>query len=1167
MRNCCAGIQSFDTHSGAHRMANSLGWLHLSDLHFLSATDWRDSVVLRDLQSDISGRKQEGLAIDLVFCTGDIGFGETSKEPLKSQYTVAKAFFDRVLEICELPPDRLFLVPGNHDIDRSKVLASTTEYFRSPKRECALMNQMLSDGHSEVLSAMQRLQQYREFVELNYQHIALDRNATFSEVLKINGLTVSICGLNSAWTCVDDEDKGQLWLAGHAQLHATADKCGGSLRGVANGDIRIGLIHHPIDWLQPQEASELRASLENEFDFFLHGHEHDSWVRETTTPPHAVIAAGASTANAMQELGYNIVQLRPADSGIFLRSYNKGKGWGKQIVAGRASDGFWSLVSPSFLTRPSEPATTSDVTIAPPNTEGPTFRGHFGLDDMLSRCSTRLRANPALAIYGLAGVGKTVLVEELRLRPEWKDLKSISLVASDSSGARDFFSQLANYLGIRDERPSPPAGRNVAEIVDNLKQIVKDVPPFFLHIARAHHWFSRGQWRQPEVALLINGLVRAIPGSVIVLETREAPADSVLAAVEARGLPSDALKEYLASPPGIKSGGWILNRDQRKYVYQRLGGGHGRGAHAYGLFLLVRLAEAKEVSPYEILKQFPSEYSEELYEKLFREFYNSVLNPEERSLLFACSLYRNGLHYSHLSRLETALPAVDAGQSLIRRRLLSEDAEWLYLHDLASDQAEKLVQNAEIQQRLHGLIAGLWLADLNGQKYLIEANIRRALEAFYHLEMAGQGERVFKIAPELFGRRADETVSALWRLEEKFNKNGQQELVCETLEYLLRVDPDDHKALRFLGELLVKRDGPDSPTAFDCFSRACDLRPDFPNYWANLGNISARRGGDYAKTFLDRLNAAVRTHPSAENHVVVHNRSRCLDALGEQAAASEVRMNEIRGGSRHPQLYISEIGLRRRLQEWTAAIDLIQISQTRGIYNLRLQELHADVVREIGDDHTASAIRRACIAMETSDSHAYVNEATYLLEDGQCAEAIKVLELARSRGLHDDYIVSVLAKAYDKVGGDAGHGSELRMKEINSGSCNAVFFADEIKWLRDNKRTCEAFALYVIAEERNAVSDYVVANYTKALQIAGRGEEASRIRIAQIQNGSCVAALFNDEAFWQIELKQSSVARDLMELAEERGAIDEYSESVRKALGLRELGASQLKPKNRDGGS
>lgn len=1145
-------IQFVDTLSGDIRMANSLGWLHLSDLHFLSATNWRDSAVLRKLQEDIADCRNAGLHIELVLCTGDIGFGEKSSEPLASQYAVAKEFFDRVLVICELPSDRLFLVPGNHDIDRSKVRDSTTEYFRNASRNCGDVNQMFSDGNQEVLEAMKRLAQYRQFVHDNYGHIPLDENASFGVSLDINGLMVSLSGLNSAWTSVDAEDKGQLWLAGRAQLHASEDKRRRSSQGVANGGLRIGLIHHPLDWLQPEEFRDLRAPLENEFDFLLHGHEHDQWVRETPKPPHVVIAAGASATGAKPELGYNIVQLGATKAGIYLRCYTKGDGWGKEIVAGRADDGYWALESPAFLTAPLKPISTAAAGNASPPVGGPATRGHFGLDDILSRCSAQLRTNPTLAIYGLAGVGKTVLVEELRRLPEWRGLKSIPLVASEVGGLGDFFSQLANYLGIRDERPSPPIGEHASEVADSLRRMAKDTPPFFLHVSRAHHWFLAGQWRHSHMALLIDGLVRAFPGSVIALETREAPADPNLATIEACGLPENALKEYMAAPPGIENTSWLLNRDQRHYVFSRLGGGHGRGAHAYGLYLLVQLAAGKGVSPYEMLKQFPTEYAAELYEKLFREFYDKVLQPEERRLLFACSLYRNGLHYTHLPRLEAALPAADAGQSLIRRRLLTEDAEWLYLHDLAADQAGKLAENATGRQHVHKLIAGLWLEDLKGQKHLIEANIRRALESFYHLEQAGEGERVFEIAPELFGRRVEETAAALWRLEEMFRKAKQRDKVRGTLEYLLRVDPNEHRAMRYLGELCLGEEGPTSQRAFDCFSKACELRGDIPDYWANLGKISAKLGDEKAQAFLDRLDEVVRAYPSAENYVVTFIRTRCLDALRQHEAASTIRMNEIRGGSRHAQIFSAEIGFRRSIKDWAGAVDLFDLARARGVYDLVMREQHADVLRNMGDDDSASAIRKELIAEGETRSNQYVNEATFLLARDKATEAIAILELAQSRGLRDDYITSVLAKAYDQQPDDSGRGSALRMKEINSGSCNAVLFADEIKWLRDNKRTNEAIALYSVADERNAINSHVIANYTKALQIGGRAEDASRIRMDQIEQGSCEAAFFNDEAFWRIELKQFSVAHDLMKLAKERGAFDGYSESVMKALGQRD---------------
>ncbi len=240
-------------------------------------------------------------------------------------------------------------------------------------------------------------------------------------------------------------------------------------------------------------------------------------------------------------------------------------------------------------------------------------------------------------------------------------------------------------------------------------------------------------------------------------------------------MPKSAMTEYLANPPGMESPSWKLRRQERDYIFQRLGGGHGRGAHAYGLSLLVQLAVSKGVDPYRMLKleQYASDYAEALYEKLFHDLYQEVLTEVERRLLFACALYRAGVHYSHLSRLEDKIPAPQGGDTLIRRRLLTEDDDWFFLHDLAIEQARWLVEGEAQTQALHRTIAGFWLNDIQGQRKIIEPNIRRALEAFYHLEQAGEGGRVVEIAPELLGRRPDETHAALWRYMMGFTSRGR----------------------------------------------------------------------------------------------------------------------------------------------------------------------------------------------------------------------------------------------------------------------------------------------------------------------------------------------------------------------------------------------------------
>jgi hypothetical protein len=164
----------------------------------------------------------------------------------------------------------------------------------------------------------------------------------------------------------------------------------------------------------------------------------------------------------------------------------------------------------------------------------------------------------------------------------------------ESSGLADLFSVLASHLDLHDERPRPPIGKTPREIAESLRNMASQVAPFYMHIQRGQLWFSGGKWRTEvkEISDLLEGLVLAYPGSAIILETREKPES--LTSFEASGLPKEVLNEYFAQPPGVDGVSWELNGDQRKSIFQRLGGGHGRGVHAYGLFLLTQLAAAKK---------------------------------------------------------------------------------------------------------------------------------------------------------------------------------------------------------------------------------------------------------------------------------------------------------------------------------------------------------------------------------------------------------------------------------------------------------------------------------------------------------------------------------------------------------------------------------------------
>lgn len=106
----------------------SLTWLHISDIHFLPKNEWRDCTARDSLINYFKEilNKDSSLRPNLVFCTGDIAFGETGSSPLSEQYKKAESFFDRLLAVCgkngePMPKGRLLIVPGNHDINRKSI--------------------------------------------------------------------------------------------------------------------------------------------------------------------------------------------------------------------------------------------------------------------------------------------------------------------------------------------------------------------------------------------------------------------------------------------------------------------------------------------------------------------------------------------------------------------------------------------------------------------------------------------------------------------------------------------------------------------------------------------------------------------------------------------------------------------------------------------------------------------------------------------------------------------------------------------------------------------------------------------------------------------------------------------------------------------------------------
>lgn len=327
-------------------MSKTICWLHLSDLHYAPfKTGWDANRVIKSLLKDLRRMQDEhGLLPNLIFFTGDAVYGQVGSGPGESigeQFAGFANFLEQIRTAFspEIPHENIFLVPGNHDINRDYVSEDQTEWL-DKQYDVDKVISVIKDNRLMWKRYFERLHDYRSFLEKNgYAHLLQDPDRLiYCLPRQVGGATINVVGLNTVWTCSRDGEKGKIWMAGRWQIEHLLSSQG-------EADISVLLTHHPSSWLVEQEDPALGQQIERDFDFWLHGHEHSEWV--TQVSKHVRIAAGACYDRSDKANGYNFVRLslEEGTGEVWLRRYHSGGGgWIPEIIPDKTNnDGLWSI--------------------------------------------------------------------------------------------------------------------------------------------------------------------------------------------------------------------------------------------------------------------------------------------------------------------------------------------------------------------------------------------------------------------------------------------------------------------------------------------------------------------------------------------------------------------------------------------------------------------------------------------------------------------------------------------------------------------------------------------------------------------------------------------------------------------------------------------------------
>ena len=114
-------------------MPQTITWLHISDTHFSKQFNFDSEEIFETFFDDLEEMKNHyDLYPDLIFFTGDVAHGQLFEE----QYEEANIFLKRVRRIFpKVPISNIFIVPGNHDVNRTLVSDSQTEWLEKPRKD------------------------------------------------------------------------------------------------------------------------------------------------------------------------------------------------------------------------------------------------------------------------------------------------------------------------------------------------------------------------------------------------------------------------------------------------------------------------------------------------------------------------------------------------------------------------------------------------------------------------------------------------------------------------------------------------------------------------------------------------------------------------------------------------------------------------------------------------------------------------------------------------------------------------------------------------------------------------------------------------------------------------------------------------------------------------
>jgi hypothetical protein len=299
-------------------LPSRLSWLHLSDLH-LTASHARPTQEAPDhtrcllaVEADIRdfgvGAKlgSEVRPPDFLVISGDIV--QAGKDA--AMFECAHTWIDRFCAVAGIDTNRVFVVPGNHDIDRSQLptghrklvdlsSAETPDFLRRVDN--------IWDSPTTLIGLEAMFTNYRAFAQ-RYASVEFGHLGAWRTQINVDDATIDLIGLNSVWTGGSAAlDRPGYPVVGQPQR----DMIDGLPSPDREANLTVVLQHNPTSYLNSIDTLLHSHWLDEKDAIVLCGHLHDSVMAErlSMNGRHLEMTGGALYAGHARTRRYSLASM------------------------------------------------------------------------------------------------------------------------------------------------------------------------------------------------------------------------------------------------------------------------------------------------------------------------------------------------------------------------------------------------------------------------------------------------------------------------------------------------------------------------------------------------------------------------------------------------------------------------------------------------------------------------------------------------------------------------------------------------------------------------------------------------------------------------------------------------------------------------------------------